>query len=816
MSKLAASIAISLTILLLIQIVPAISSGAPTPNDLYIADMDLIQVTYGPPTIIKNKSVALRLVVISTFQESVRADFRIDYDFDTKSLTDKGYDDAGIPLMPGQNIIYLPGGSYYSSERWATDPMGLSWTTVGNDAELVVTVDSLHQVMETVENNNMMRYTAGVHVVQAQSMRLLVVPIYNDDTGQYEFEEGLDQNLNVLRDQYPVADDGINVTLAPWEYREYEDHNEAADIARSFSDDARSMGYDRVIVVFKKLYYGTGQLLGRACGMLRDPEDRVPFLVTSVGLSLSSDLLAHELGHTYYLWHPHDIGLMLYETDIWDITTRMYGMDASTTMSYDWKLPDGVPSWPRWMDEQRYRTYPKTWLDLSDRANSVVDGVWQWNLYDQFVTYPIFKAPSILITGRLFINGTAIIDRHIQHLAAAPRDLVQAIGFVNSGSYSLRVLDASHMSLGDFPFHASFDEMAYWDSISEVYERQLNEVEFSFNIPEVAGAKYLQLVDHDGEVMVQREISDNAPEVQIITPSADIEMEVGDALNITWSSDDPDGDDLVYRVAFSADGGSWVPVADDITENWYQMGTSGLGPGDGYQVKVIASDGYNSAECVSDAFSLVDTTPPDTTITVEGTEGQNGWYVSSVRIVLNSTDNCQVDRTEFSYDGTTWTDYAGEIELTEEGDSTLHYRSIDGEGNTEVAKTVQIPIDLTAPSVQIMDPSEGTVLTNGRMTVTWSSSDAMSGISGHKVRLDGGVWTDVGIANQFDVANISEGQHTLEVMAVDEAGNQNISLIGFSVNEGSLLSTELLMVLAVLIIISLVAMTYILMRRKKA
>ncbi|GEM_PF-2080717 len=817
MSGLSASIVIIICALLLFQVVPADSSGDHITNDLFIAEVDLIQVTYDPPTIIKNKSAALRLVVINSFQEAVLTEFRINYDFGTKNLTDKGESGNGIPLSPGQNIVYLPGGSYYGGdEHWDTDPMTLRWTSTGNDTDLTVMVDPSHGVAETVETNNVYRHTQGVVVKSAQPMRLLVVPVYTDAGGQFEFEDYLDQNIEVLRDQYPVADDGINVTIAPWEHREYEDHNEAADIARSFSDDARSMGYDRVIVVFKVLYYGSGQLYGRACGMLRDPEDRVPFLVTLAGLSHSSDLLAHELGHTYYLWHPHDIGLVLYETDIWNPLERMYAWDGSTTMSYDWKLPDGVPSSPRWMDEQRYRTYPKTWLDLSDRDDVTVDGVWQWNLYSQFVTNPILRSPSVLIKGKLFLNGTAFLNDHVQHLAAAPRDLEQAVGFVNAGNYSFRVLDSSHVPLGTFPFQASFDEMAHWDSITEVYERRLNEVEFAFNIPDVAGAKYFQLVNRTGAVLVQRTISDNAPSVQITAPAAAEQVEVGDALNITWAGSDADGDDLVYRLAFSADSGcSWVPIADDITSEWYEMSTAGLRPGDDYQVKVVASDGYNSEEGVSDEFSMVDTTPPATVISVEGEAGRNGWYISQVAVGLNATDNDRVERTEYAIEGGDWVTYANVINMAGEGNTSIGYRSIDASGNIEPARSVAISIDINGPSLEIIGLTNGSKVKAEEALVQWESSDAISGVAGHMVRLDGGNWIDTGNATKFELSGLEEGQHTLEVMAADMAGNENTTSMIFSVeDEGS----SLLLIIAVAILIALVlaSVVYLIHRRRKA
>jgi hypothetical protein len=784
-------------------------------NDLYIAEVDLIQVTYDPETIIKNKSTGLRLVVISTFSVTVDSEFRIDYDFGTKNLTDLGKYDAGFSLAPGQNIVYLPGGSHSDYNVWETDPMTLKWTSSGTDYDLRVTVDPLHNVDETVESNNIFRYTDGVVVKSAQTMRLLIVPIYNDDTEQYSFEDHLNKNIETMSRLYPVADDGINVTIAPWEYREYEDRDEATDIARSFSDDARAMGYDRVIVVFKILYYGSGQLYGRACGMLRDPEDRMPFLVTLAGLQHSSDLVAHELGHTYYLWHPHDIGIPLYETDIWDSLDRRYDQDASTTMSYDWKLPEGVPSWPRWMDEQRYRAFPKTWIDLSDQEGSAVAGVWQWNLYDQFVTYPILKGPSVLITGKLFLNGSAILGQHVQHLSAAPRDLAQAIGFINVGNYSLRVLDPSRAPLGTFPFQASFDEMAHWDSITEVYERRLNEVEFAFNIPEVPGGRYLQLVNETGSVLVERAITEHAPSVHITSPGVGEEVEVGNVLNVTWTGSDDDGDDLTYRLAFSPDGGcTWVPIADELTDDAYGWNTGGLRPGQDYLVKVVVSDGYNSAEGVSDEFSMVDTAPPATAISVEGEAGDNGWYTSKVAVAMNATDNDRVDRTEYSIDDGEWSIYAGVINLTGEGNISLRYRSIDASGNVETAHTAPIPIDLQGPSLQITDLMNGSKVNEGSV-VHWTSSDAISGMAGCKVRLDGGNWIDTGNASRFELSGLSEGQHTLEVMAVDTAGNENTATVSFIMeDEGS--STRLMVMVAMLIALALVSVAYLLYRRRKA
>jgi predicted phage tail protein len=123
-------------------------------------------------------------------------------------------------------------------------------------------------------------------------------------------------------------------------------------------------------------------------------------------------------------------------------------------------------------------------------------------------------------------------------------------------------------------------------------------------------------------------------------------------------------------------------------------------------------------------------------------------------------------------------------------------------------------MDLCGPSIQVLDPTNGTKVKAGDMVVRWASSDAISGVAGHKVRLDGGDWNDVGNASHFELLGLTEGQHTLEVMAIDEAGNENTSTVNFSV-EGKWSSSLIITMVAMLIALALVSVLYIMYRRRR-
>lgn len=187
---------------------------------------------------------------------------------------------------------------------------------------------------------------------------------------------------------------------------------------------------------------------------------------------------------------------------------------------------------------------------------------------------------------------------------------------------------------------------------------------------------------------------------------------------------------------------------------------------------------------------------PETTalLTPAAPDGQNGWYKTKPTVSLNALDNCSgVATTEFSTDGgATWQPYSGSFVIQDEGTITIHYRSSDQAGNAEVAKSITIQVDTTAPVIALAaNPSEIWPVTGGtvNVTITGTGSDSVSGLAsvsyvvtdeyGMSVTIPGrtlsgnnGSWSDsVGLEARRDGADVDGRLYTVIATLTDVAGN---------------------------------------------
>jgi len=71
---------------------------------------------------------------------------------------------------------------------------------------------------------------------------------------------------------------------------------------------------------------------------------------------------------------------------------------------------------------------------------------------------------------------------------------------------------------------------------------------------------------------------------------------------------------LEYSILYTPDGSNWTPIATGINETTYEFDTTQIAGGENCLVKVIVSDGINTAEDKSDAAFTVVRKPPTVTI----------------------------------------------------------------------------------------------------------------------------------------------------------------------------------------------------------
>lgn len=242
----------------------------------------------------------------------------------------------------------------------------------------------------------------------------------------------------------------------------------------------------------------------------------------------------------------------------------------------------------------------------------------------------------------------------------------------------------------------------------------------------------------------------------------------------------------------SPDGTSWY--SGDVPITWtcsdalsgIDPGTASPGPatsagcpannavmGEGRVLSAVATiaDKAGNSTTASSAPVNIDRTAPVTVANVP-----SGWSNASVPVTLSATDNLSgVKATHYTLDGGAPVDGTS-LTVSGDGIHTLTFWSEDYAGNLEGARTVQVKVDTTAPTI-----THTTAQANGHaspntagwnnsaVTVTFSCTDATSG-----VKTCDGVTNTTGTNNSTASTTIgTEGaSQSVTGTAVDNAGNQ--------------------------------------------
>jgi len=154
---------------------------------------------------------------------------------------------------------------------------------------------------------------------------------------------------------------------------------------------------------------------------------------------------------------------------------------------------------------------------------------------------------------------------------------------------------------------------------------------------------------------------------------------------------------------------------------------------DGTILSVTASNSYGQ---VSEATWITvlesDVTPPVTEASLPQLP-DSGWYGADVTVTLTATDDASgVLSTEYQVNGGEWQVYSEAFVLSSEQVNLVQYRSVDNAGNLEEAKSVQISIDKTAPSLSVELNITALLKPNHKLipiVVTTTSGDATSGVA---------------------------------------------------------------------------------------
>lgn len=174
-----------------------------------------------------------------------------------------------------------------------------------------------------------------------------------------------------------------------------------------------------------------------------------------------------------------------------------------------------------------------------------------------------------------------------------------------------------------------------------------------------------------------------------------------------------------------------------------------------------------------------DTTAPEASAHVSGTQNTQGQYVGSASVAIHATDEeggSGVDRVEYAVgDAGAWQPYTTPVVVDQVGDHKIRYRALDKAGNVSAEKDVAFTVvapqsdDTTAPETSAGVSGEqnpdGTYV--GMATVTVSASDTGSGVNTIEYALGSGAWQPY----TAPVMVHEVGRHTVRYRATDKAGN---------------------------------------------
>ena len=266
--------------------------------------------------------------------------------------------------------------------------------------------------------------------------------------------------------------------------------------------------------------------------------------------------------------------------------------------------------------------------------------------------------------------------------------------------------------------------------------------------------------------------------------------------------------DVYYAQAYDDGMNNWWNSSTGYGNYWSDWTTpDSIAPFGIVDLSYEISGGAFSTDCypLTALPGSPDIYPPMTTLSLSGTLGTNGWYVSSVIITLTSMDAMSgVNGTVYCLNESgSWSAASSVMSFTQEGYCTIEYYSVDIVGNAETVKNATIRIDTISPDSE--------AVSNGAR-VTISSSDLTSGVDETFYRIDGGSWQ--GYTGSFDVMS---GDHTVEYYSIDVAGNVEAQK-SIVANGSAFLGIDLLgliLISAAIIIAMLIIVIIMVMRRNR-
>jgi hypothetical protein len=284
-----------------------------------------------------------------------------------------------------------------------------------------------------------------------------------------------------------------------------------------------------------------------------------------VNWSTKTKTCVHEVGHTYDLNESYLPGQRFKAVGYW-VNKKYDVLNSNNNRDLMWA------TYPIWGSTQKSWIKKPNFKNLTTRFSEEED-------------------PSILsISGMIDINENI----ELFHWYQLEEGFID-IPWNSTGKYLINAYSNSGSLIAQTGFNISYDlfteNAGIWSTDNMI---------FSFRVELLSGISRIDIVKKDTKiVLASRSKSANSPQISIINPSPGekIKQEV---YEVKWDGYDLDQDDLIYNVFIkNTSEDNWYPVVSACENSSYLADLSFLVKDD-YELKLVASDGWNTVEDMVD------------------------------------------------------------------------------------------------------------------------------------------------------------------------------------------------------------------------
>lgn len=277
----------------------------------------------------------------------------------------------------------------------------------------------------------------------------------------------------------------------------------------------------------------------------------------------------HEVGHNRNLGH-------------WNAMIGVHGFDvAAREVREDTRLDFMVPG----RLENEAWVAPGVYTYLHDHMSMTAD-----QSASPASAVPGAATEYLLVGGIVGLDGSADLSTFYRLTQTDPMANPPA-----GNAYCVEQRGAGGAVLASQCFDANFE---YGDSTEP-----MNAAPFALTVPYQPGTQEIALT-LGSNTIAKRPVSSHAPQVTAGAPSG------GTVKTFTWSASDLDNDPLSFSLLYSPNAKqSWQAVAADLIQTTFDLDTATLTGGDNAFLRILATDGVNTAFQDVGPFSVGDKGP---------------------------------------------------------------------------------------------------------------------------------------------------------------------------------------------------------------